>query len=214
MKSLMINQKRRGNLFVLSGPSGVGKNTLIDSILKRNADIKYSISATTRKPRSHEKDGVNYYFLSRDKFEQMIEEKAFLEWAVFCGNYYGTPIAPIEETLNAGIDVIMDIEIQGAKQVVEKWPDAVSIFLIPPSMEELERRIINRRTETSEEIEARLAQSLIEMNEGRMYDYYLVHDNTEHTVLEFEAIRLAESFKVNRTDWDRVIDAVKGDFNA
>jgi len=198
----------------LSGPSGVGKNTLIDTVLKRNTDIVYSISATTRKPRIQEKDGVNYYFLSKERFEQMILENAFLEWAEFCDNYYGTPIAPIEKTLNKGIDVIMDIEIKGAKQVAQRWPDAVLIFLIPPSIDELARRIKNRRTETSEEIDARLAQSLVEMNVGRMYDYYLVHDNTEHTVLELEAIRLAESLKVKRTDWDLVIDSLKGDLNA
>lgn len=210
----MIKQKKRGTLFVLSGPSGVGKNTLIDTVLKRNTDIVYSISATTRKPRIQEKDGVNYYFLSKERFEQMILENAFLEWAEFCDNYYGTPIAPIEKTLNKGIDVIMDIEIKGAKQVAQRWPDAVLIFLIPPSIDELARRIKNRRTETSEEIDARLAQSLVEMNVGRMYDYYLVHDNTEHTVLELEAIRLAESLKVKRTDWDLVIDSLKGDLNA
>ncbi|MDD2431891.1 MAG: guanylate kinase [Firmicutes bacterium] len=210
----MIKQKKRGSLFVLSGPSGVGKNTLIDTVLKRNTDIVYSISATTRKPRIQEKDGVNYYFLSKERFEQMILENAFLEWAEFCDNYYGTPIAPIEKTLNKGIDVIMDIEIKGAKQVAQRWPDAVLIFLIPPSIDELARRIKNRRTETSEEIDARLAQSLVEMNVGRMYDYYLVHDNTEHTVLELEAIRLAESLKVKRTDWDLVIDSLKGDLNA
>lgn len=198
----------------MSGPSGVGKNTLIDTVLKRNTDIVYSISATTRKPRIQEKDGVNYYFLSKERFEQMILENAFLEWAEFCDNYYGTPIAPIEKTLNKGIDVIMDIEIKGAKQVAQRWPDAVLIFLIPPSIDELARRIKNRRTETSEEIDARLAQSLVEMNVGRMYDYYLVHDNTEHTVLELEAIRLAESLKVKRTDWDLVIDSLKGDLNA
>jgi len=210
----MIKQRKRGSLFVLSGPSGVGKNTLIDTVLKRNTDIVYSISATTRKPRIQEKDGVNYYFLSKERFEQMILENAFLEWAEFCDNYYGTPIAPIEKTLNKGIDVIMDIEIKGAKQVAQRWPDAVLIFLIPPSIDELARRIKNRRTETSEEIDARLAQSLVEMNVGRMYDYYLVHDNTEHTVLELEAIRLAESLKVKRTDWDLVIDSLKGDLNA
>lgn len=198
----------------MSGPSGVGKNTLIDTVLKRNTDIVYSISATTRKPRIQEKDGVNYYFLSKERFEQMILENAFLEWAEFCDNYYGTPIALIEKTLNKGIDVIMDIEIKGAKQVAQRWPDAVLIFLIPPSIDELARRIKNRRTETSEEIDARLAQSLVEMNVGRMYDYYLVHDNTEHTVLELEAIRLAESLKVKRTDWDLVIDSLKGDLNA
>lgn len=211
---MMIKQPKRGSLIVLSGPSGVGKNTLIDSFLNRNTDIKYSISATTRNPRSHEEDGVNYYFLTKERFQSMIEENAFLEWAEFCGNFYGTPIAPIEETLNSGHDVIMDIEIKGAKQVADRWPDAVLVFLIPPSLEELARRIKNRKTETNEEIDARLAQALIEMSVGRMYDYYLVHDNTEKTVIELEAIRKAESLKVNRTDWDMVINSLKEDFNA
>lgn len=210
----MIEEQKKGTLLVLSGPSGVGKNTLIDMFLSRNKDIRYSISATTRKPRNHEKDSINYYFLSQEKFCNMIEEEAFLEWAEFCGNYYGTPIKPIEEALAAGYDVIMDIEIQGAKQVSEKWPEAVLIFLVPPSLEELARRIKNRKTETNEEIEVRLKQALIEMDVGRMYDYYLVHDNTEKTVLELEAIRQAESLKVKRINWDLVISSLKEGFNA
>lgn len=210
----MIEEQKRGTLLVLSGPSGVGKNTLIDMFLNRNKDIRYSISATTRKPRNHEKDNIDYYFLSQEQFCNMIEEEAFLEWAEFCGNYYGTPIKPIEEALADGYDVIMDIEIQGAKQVSEKWPEAVLIFLVPPSLEELARRIKNRKTETSEEIEARLKQALIEMDVGRMYDYYLVHDNTEKTVLELEAIRQAESFKVKRINWDLVISSLKEGLNA
>jgi len=210
----MIEEQKKGTLLVLSGPSGVGKNTLIDMFLNRNKDIRYSISATTRKPRNHEKDNIDYYFLSQEQFCNMIEEEAFLEWAEFCGNYYGTPIKPIEEALADGYDVIMDIEIQGAKQVSEKWPQAVLIFLVPPSLEELARRIKNRKTETSEEIEARLKQALIEMDVGRMYDYYLVHDNTEKTVLELEAIRQAESFKVKRINWDLVISSLKEGLNA
>ncbi len=210
----MIEEQKKGTLLVLSGPSGVGKNTLIDMFLNRNKDIRYSISATTRKPRNHEKDNIDYYFLSQEQFCNMIEEEAFLEWAEFCGNYYGTPIKPIEEALADGYDVIMDIEIQGAKQVSEKWPEAVLIFLVPPSLEELARRIKNRKTETSEEIEARLKQALIEMDVGRMYDYYLVHDNTEKTVLELEAIRQAESFKVKRINWDLVISSLKEGLNA
>lgn len=210
----MIEEKKRGTLLVLSGPSGVGKNTLIDKFLERNKDIRYSISATTRKPRNHETDGVNYYFLTQEKFETMISEGAFLEWAEFCDNFYGTPIAPIEENLRQGLDVIMDIEIQGAKQVSERWPDAVLIFLIPPSLEELERRIRNRKTETNEEIQARLAQALVEMDVGRMYDYYLIHDNTDKTVTELEAIRVAETQRVKRLNWELVISSLKEGFNA
>jgi len=210
----MIEERKKGTLLVLSGPSGVGKNTLIDMFLSRNKDIRYSISATTRKPRNHEKDSINYYFFSREKFCTMVQEEAFLEWAEFCGHFYGTPIKPIEEALAAGYDVIMDIEIQGAKQVSEKWPDAVLIFLVPPSLEELARRIKNRKTETSEEIDARLKQALFEMDVGRMYDYYLVHDNTEKTVLKLEAIRQAESLKIKRINWDLVISSLKEGYDA
>ncbi len=206
----MFDEHKKGTLLVLSGPSGVGKNTLINSFLSRNSDIHYSISATTRKPRPQEQDGINYYFLSPNKFHTMVDKGDFLEWAEFCGNYYGTPYPPIEAALNAGQDVIMDIEIQGAKQVKEKREDAVLIFLVPPSVEELARRIRNRKTETDVEIEARLNKALIEMEEGRMYDYYLVHDNTEQTVEELEAIRKTEDKRIKRINWDFVVSTYKG----
>lgn len=210
----MIECDKKGTLFVLSGPSVVGKNTLIDQFLKRNPDVHYSISATTRRPRKHEKDGSNYYFLTEEKFKAMLERGEFLEWAEFCNNLYGTPLKPIEKMLNSGIDVVMDIEIQGAKQVKDKLKEAVLVFLIPPSLAELKSRIQNRQTETEQEINARLRQALVEMDVGRMYDYYLVHDNTENTVLELEAIRQAETQKIRRINWDKVIDSLKEGFNA
>ena len=145
----MKNQKK---LIILTGPSGVGKGTVVKEILGKDKNISLSISATTREPRVGEKDGENYYFLNQEKFKEMIEQNLFLEWAQFAGNYYGTPLSSVNEKINKGFTVLLEIEVQGAKQIKEKFPNSLSIFLLPPDKEELERRIRNRVTEKEEAI--------------------------------------------------------------
>ena len=148
----MKNQKK---LIILTGPSGVGKGTVIKEILGKEKNFWLSISATTREPREGEKDGENYYFLNQEKFKEMIEQNLFLEWAQFAGNYYGTPLSSVNEKMKNGFTVLLEIEVEGAKQIKEKFPESLSIFLLPPDKAELERRIRNRGTEKEEAIKER-----------------------------------------------------------
>jgi guanylate kinase len=173
----------KGNLYIIAGCSGVGKGTLIKLFLEKNPDIKLSISATTRSPRDGEKDGVNYFFVSKEEFKSEVENNEFLEWAEFSGNFYGTKKSFVEKTLAKGIDLILEIEVQGAKQVKEKMPEAISIFIMPPSLEELEARLRGRHTETEEAIQKRLEQVSREIEAGKNFDYKIVNDKLE-TALE------------------------------
>ena len=147
--------KRKGLLLVVSGPSGAGKGTICKAILDQNDQIKLSVSATTRKPRNGEVHGVNYFFLEKEEFTSMIEKGEFLEYAQIYDNFYGTPKSAIMETLDNGQDVILEIEMQGARQVKEVYPEGIFVFVLPPSLEELKNRIVGRGTETEEEIEKR-----------------------------------------------------------
>ena len=149
--------KNLKKLIIITGPSGVGKGTVVKELLDRNKDIWLSISATTRNPRIGEKDGENYYFISDKRFKDMIDKKEFLEWAQFAGNYYGTPLSTVNEKIEKGFIVLLEIEVEGAKQIKEKFPESISIFLLPPSKEELEKRIRNRGTEKEEAIDRRLS---------------------------------------------------------
>ena len=151
--------KNLKKLIIITGPSGVGKGTVVKELLDRNKDIWLSISATTRNPRVGEKDGLNYYFISEERFKDMIDKKEFLEWAQFAGNYYGTPLSTVNEKIEKGFIVLLEIEVEGAKQIKEKFPEALSIFLLPPSKAELEKRIRNRGTEKEEAIERRLSRA-------------------------------------------------------
>ena len=144
--------KNPNKLIILTGPSGVGKGTVVKEILGKEKNIWLSISATTRRPREGEKDGENYYFLDKKKFKEMIEQNLFLEWAQFAGNYYGTPLSSVNEKIKKGFTVLLEIEVEGAKQIKEKFPNSLSIFLLPPDRAELERRIRNRGTENEESI--------------------------------------------------------------
>ena len=190
--------KRKGLLLVVSGPSGAGKGTICKALLNKNDQIKLSVSATTRKPRTGEVDGVNYFFIEKEKFTQMIEEGEFLEYAQIYDNFYGTPKAAIMECLEKGQDVILEIEMQGASQIKEVCPDGVFIFVLPPSLEELKNRIVGRGTETVEEIEKRFSCAFDEINKIVDYDYFIVNDDVEKSVKQVEGIILSEKNKVTR----------------
>ena len=189
--------KKQGLLLILSGPSGSGKGTIVEQ-LKAKDDFALSISATTRAPREYEQDGVHYFFRTREEFERMIANQELLEWAEFCGNCYGTPRAYVTEQLQKGQNVILEIEVQGARQIKEKRPDCVSIFVLPPSLEELEKRLRYRNTEDEETIQKRLAVARQEMETARDYDYVIVNDTIEHTVEQINKIIAAEKLKVSR----------------
>ncbi len=171
--------KRRGLLVVFSGPSGSGKGTVLKEALKKNDNLELSISVTTRAPREGEVDGVDYIFYSKEQFKELIMENGFLEWACFCENYYGTPRARIEALLSEGRDVVLEIEVQGAMKIREKCPDAVLIFNLPPSMEELKNRLVGRQTDSPEVIEKRLETAVWEISQAEKYDYIIVNDEVE-----------------------------------
>jgi guanylate kinase len=188
----------RGLLVVLSGPSGAGKGTIVKALLERLPQIRLSISATTRAPRQGETDGKEYYFISREKFSRMTEEGKMLETAEYCGNFYGTPAAPIEEWTSQGNDVILEIEVQGGANVKKKRPDSVGIFILPPSREELERRLRTRGTESDDVIRERLAAADRELKEVEHYDYVVVNDTVENAVEQICSILQAEKCRTGR----------------
>ena len=176
--------KNLKKLIIITGPSGVGKGTVVKELLDRNKDIWLSISATTRNPRIGEKDGENYYFISDERFKDMIDKKDFLEWAQFAGNYYGTPLSTVNEKIEKGFIVLLEIEVEGAKQIKEKFPESLSIFLLPPSKEELEKRIRNRGTEKEEAIDRRLSRANYEIASSDQFDFVLTNHDVDETVKE------------------------------
>ena len=176
--------KNLKKLIIITGPSGVGKGTVVKELLDRNKDIWLSISATTRNPRMGEKDGENYYFISDERFKDMIDKKEFLEWAQFAGNYYGTPLSTVNEKIEKGFIVLLEIEVEGAKQIKEKFPESLSIFLLPPSKEELEKRIRNRGTEKEEAIDRRLSRANYEIASSDQFDFVLTNHDVDETVKE------------------------------
>lgn len=190
--------KKKGLLLVVSGPSGAGKGTICKELLSKNDKIKLSVSATTRKPRNGEVDGVNYFFLQKEKFEDMINNNEFLEYAQIYDNFYGTPKAAIIESLENGQDVILEIEMQGARQIKDVYPEGVFIFVLPPSLQELKNRIVGRGTETESEIQKRFSCAFEEIKKISDYDYFVVNKEINQSVKELESIILAEKNKVSR----------------
>ncbi len=169
-------------LFVLSGPSGSGKSTVTAKLLERAQNLKLSISATTRPPRAGEADGIHYFFLPREDFLRQIEENAFYEYAQVFDHYYGTPKKAVADMRKAGYDVLLEIDVQGAMQVKAAEPDAVLIFIMPPSLDELEKRLVARRTDSARQLALRLAQAKAEMNESLHYDYVVINQDLETCV--------------------------------
>ncbi len=178
----------KGKLVVYSGCSGVGKGTIMKELLRKNDNIKLSVSCTTRAPRDEDTEGVTYYFLTVDRFKELINEDGFLEYAVFCDNYYGTPKKPVDELLAKGYDVFLEIEVDGAMQVMKKRPDCISIFITPPSMEELENRLRGRGSEDEETIKKRMARAKEEMEFKKYYKYSVLNDNVERAADEVLSI--------------------------
>ena len=195
----------KGTLFIVSGPSGCGKGTVLAEILKQD-NVYYSVSATTRAPRPGEINGVNYHFLSKDEFEKLIENDGMLEYANYCGNYYGTPKKPVEDMLAESKNVILEIEVQGALKVMEKCPEAVSVFILPPSLKELRRRLHKRGTETEEVIEKRIGEAAGEIRKAVNYDYVMINGELEIAVSDL--LSIINSQKLKKENSEYLIDEV------
>lgn len=194
----MTMSRGKGLLIVISGPSGAGKGTICKRFMERNKNVSLSVSATTRSPRNGEVEGVNYYFMSKEKFKEKINDNDFLEYAEVYDNYYGTPKSNVQEMLDSGKDVILEIDIQGALKVKENSEEGVFIFILPPSMEELKQRIINRGSETQESLMKRFKSAYKEINFVSRYNYAVVNDEVEIAVEKLEAIICAEKCRVDR----------------
>lgn len=215
----MIKRKKQGLFIVISGPSGTGKGTIVKELLERNSNIWLSTSMTSRAPRGSEQEGVEYYFVSKEVFEEKILENAFLEYAVVHhGEYYGTPKEPIRKALDRGNDVLLEIDIEGALKVKDIVKEALFIFILPPSLKVLKERLERRGTEDKEKIDKRFKKAYQEINEVSKYNYAVVNDDLDEAVLEIEAILKAERCRVDRieevylnTPGEEVHEALIGD---
>lgn len=193
-----MRMTNKGLLVVLSGPSGTGKGTVLKTYFAKHPEARLSVSATTRAPRPGEQDGREYFFVSKEEFQQMQQEHALLESAEYCGNCYGTPLAPIEAWLQKGYDVFLEIEVQGGAQVQKLLPDSVGIFILPPSAAELANRLRGRGTEAEAVVQKRLHAAKEEILQAKQYDYAVVNDTVEQAVEDIAAILYAEKHKTSR----------------
>lgn len=191
---------KQGALIIVSGPSGTGKGTIMNEYFKKYTEDNsfLSISATTRAPRPGEKEGVNYYYKTKEEFEYLINTDGLAEWAEFCGNYYGTPKKAVLDMINAGKNVVLEIEVQGAMQVKKTFPDAACVFVLPPSFKELRKRLVERQTESEDVIDTRLRRAKQEVMLIDNYDYILINDELDAAVETFHSIVIAESQKIKR----------------
>ena len=197
----MVKRKKTGTLIVLSGPSGAGKGTICNELLKQVDTLSLSISMTTRSPRGNEADGKDYYFVTKEQFEEDIKKGNFLEYAKVHGdNYYGTPKKKVEESLAGGKDIILEIDIQGALEVKEKMEEGIFIFIMPPSMRELKDRLVKRNTESKDKIIERFKNAYKEINEVTKYNYIVINDEVQNAVDKVKAIILAEKCRVDRIE--------------
>lgn len=196
----------KGKLYIFSGPSGSGKDTVLKTVLSQCPEVMLSISSITRDMRVGEVEGEKYHFISREEFEQLIRDDMLLEYNVFVGNYYGTPKKPVEDALESGRDVILEIDVNGAAQIMKKRPDAVSIFIMPPSLPELKRRLCGRGTDSAEVIEKRLQSALSEIEKAVNYDYIVVNDAIDKACDDVISIIASEKLKIDRQKY--IIDEV------
>ena len=178
----------KGNIYIISGPSGVGKGTVVKKVVEQNEKIVLSVSATTREPRTGEVDKVHYFFLTKEEFKNIVAEDGFLEHAVYCDNCYGTPKKAVFDKIEEGFDVILEIDIQGGLQILEKLPEAMGIFILPPSYKELEKRLRGRQSESDDVVAKRLDAARNEIKQSYLYDYFVVNDTVEHAVESVEKI--------------------------
>lgn len=202
--------KRSGFLLVLSGPSGAGKNTVLNATMQLRNDLVYSVSATSRPRRPHEQDGVDYFFLTPEEFERRIRTNEFLEWAEYCGYRYGTPRSFVEKSLQDGYVVVMDVDIQGARQIKERMPNAIFVFLLPPTLDELESRLRGRRTDSDDAISRRLQAANDELRAGVDYDYAIVNNKVEDAAAQLSAIITAEKCRIHRTEYFSLMSEIIG----
>lgn len=198
----------KGTLYIISAPSGTGKSTIVSELLASDENLCFSVSATTRKPREGETDGVSYYFMTKEEFSGLVESGGMLEHAEFCGNFYGTPKKPVFDRLAEGHDVILDIETVGASKVMEACPEAVSIFILPPSLETLKRRLTKRGTDSEETISLRVAQAEREIGKAYNYDYTVINGDLDKAVADVRAI-MSASKNMTKLNHDTIEGVLK-----
>ena len=196
----------RGILIVLSGPSGTGKDSILQEMLMHRNDIKVSVSCTTRKPRKGEVNSKDYFFVTEQEFDRMVKQNQMLEWAKFCGNFYGTPKPEVEKLINSGINVILEIEVQGAKQIINSYPEVVSIFILPPSINALRERLEKRGLDSKKVVEERLLESRREINLAYDYQYVVVNDNLKECARDI--LKIIDSEKMKTKYRKNIIEGV------